>query len=247
MDKKLIVLYVFLSLFVSLGVFAAYSFFSGIEDTEDATAPTYEFTDLSGASRQPEDEQFPGPPNIDVSELRAQNEDFLGWIYIPETYISFPVVKAADNSFYLNHGFNGSYSAYGCPFVDTRTAPESGNMVIHGHNMGNNRTEMFSPLLQYQAQAYAELHETAQLILPGLNEGREEYRLFAVLNFNINNDFDYIRSDFLSDGDRSDYISYLQSHSIFNTNFTPKNETFILSTCNRTYGADNRLLVCFGR
>ena len=106
---------------------------------------------------------------------------------------------------------------------------------------------MFSPLLQYQAQAYAELHETAQLTLPGLNEGKEEYRLFAVLNFNINNDFDYICSDFLSDEDRSDYIAYLQAHSIYTTDFTPENETFILSTCNRTYGADNRLLICFGR
>lgn len=253
MNKKLISLYVLLALFVGLGIFAAYSFLSDVPDTEEETLPPYEFEDISDLTgdqedpEQTEDGQFPGPPSIDADKLRAQNEDFLGWLYIPETYISFPVVKATDNAFYLTHGFNGYESAYGCPFVDTRTSPESGNMVIHGHNMGNNRTEMFSPLLQYQSQAYAELHEAAQLTMPGLNEGREEYRLFAVLNFDINSDFDYIRSDFLSDADRADYISYLQNHSIFSTDFTPEYETFILSTCNRTYGADNRLLICFGR
>lgn len=253
MNKKLITLYVLLALFVGLGIFAAYSFLSDVPDTEEETLPPYEFEDISDLTgdqedpEQTEDGQFPGPPSIDADKLRAQNEDFLGWLYIPETYISFPVVKATDNAFYLTHGFNGYESAYGCPFVDTRTSPESGNMVIHGHNMGNNRTEMFSPLLQYQSQAYAELHEAAQLTMPGLNEGREEYRLFAVLNFDINSDFDYIRSDFLSDADRADYISYLQNHSIFSTDFTPEHETFILSTCNRTYGADNRLLICFGR
>ena len=253
MNKKLITLYVLLALFVGLGIFAAYSFLSDVPDTEEETLPPYEFEDISDLTgdqedpEQTEDGQFPGPPSIDADKLRAQNEDFMGWLYIPETYISFPVVKATDNAFYLTHGFNGYESAYGCPFADTRTSPESGNMVIHGHNMGNNRTEMFSPLLQYQSQAYAELHEAAQLTMPGLNEGREEYRLFAVLNFDINSDFDYIRSDFLSDADRADYISYLQNHSIFSTDFTPEHETFILSTCNRTYGADNRLLICFGR
>lgn len=253
MNKKLIVLYALLALFIGLGIFAAYSFFSNIPEAEEDTDPPYEFADITALpgvqeeAEQDADPSFPGPPIVDADALRAQNEDFLGWLYIPETYISFPVVKATDNAFYLKHGFNGYESAYGCPFVDTRTAPESGNIVIHGHNMGNNRTEMFSPLLQYQAQAYAELHETAQLIMPGLNDGEEEYRLFAVLNFNINTDFDYIRSDFLTDDDRADYISYLQSHSIFRTDFTPENETFILSTCNRTYGADNRLLICFGR
>lgn len=253
MNKKLIILYVLLALFVGLGIFAAYSFLSDVPDAKEETLPPYEFEDISDLTgdqedpEQTEDGQFPGPPSIDADKLRAQNEDFLGWLYIPETYISFPVVKATDNAFYLTHGFNGYESAYGCPFVDTRTSPESGNMVIHGHNMGNNRTEMFSPLLQYQSQAYAELHETAQITMPGLNEGREEYRLFAVLNFDINSDFDYIRSDFLSDEDRTAYISYLQNHSIFSTDFTPEHETFILSTCNRTYGADNRLLICFGR
>lgn len=251
MNKKLVALYILLAFFIGLGIFAAYSFFSAATGDEEVPATPYEFadvTELPGVNEEPgTSEQFPGPPDIDAEALRAQNEDFLGWLYIPETYISFPVVKATDNAFYLKHGFNGYESAYGCPFVDTRTTPDSGNMVIHGHNMGNNRTEMFSPLLQYQAQAYAELHETAQLIMPGLNDGKDEYRLFAVLNFNINTDFDYIRSDFLTDEDRADYISYLQSHSIFNTDFTPENETFILSTCNRTYGADNRLLICFGR
>lgn len=243
MNKRLLVLYALLICFLSLGAYAAYSFFSSLPaDTEEEP---YEFADLSSYVEEPDASD--GLPIIDVDQLRTQNSDYFGWLFIPDTIISFPVVKAQDNSYYLKHGFDGSYSSYGCPFLDTRTSLENRNMVIHGHNMGNNRTEMFSPLLQYQAQEYGELHDTAYLMLPDAEEGTDEYRLFAVLNFDINTEFDYLRSDFLTEEDRTAYISYLKEHSIYTTDFTPEDVTFILSTCNRTYGADNRLLICFGR
>ena len=165
MSKKLMALYILFAFFVGLGIFAAYSFFSDIPAAEEDTAPPYEFADISelpGVREEPEqseDEEpapFPGPPTIDADALRAKNEDFLGWLYIPETYISFPVVKATDNAFYLKHGFNGYESAYGCPFVDTRPGQRQ-----HGHPRSQHGQQPHGDVLSASAVSGAGLCGTA--------------------------------------------------------------------------------------
>ena len=40
---------------------------------------------------------------IDLSALKAVNRDVQGWIDIPGTEISYPVLQGTDNDFYLNH------------------------------------------------------------------------------------------------------------------------------------------------
>ena len=123
MNKKLIALYALLALFIGLGIFAAYSFFSNIPEAEEDTDPPYEFADITALPgvqeevEQDADPSFPGPPIVDADALRAQNEDFLGWLYIPETYISFPVGKATDNGSFFN--FYRRFTGF-CFFDDFR-------------------------------------------------------------------------------------------------------------------------------
>ena len=42
------------------------------------------------------------PIDVDSEKLQDQNPDYLGWIYVPKTDISYPVVKSADNVDYLH-------------------------------------------------------------------------------------------------------------------------------------------------
>jgi len=76
-----------------------------------------------------------------------------------------------------------------------------------------------------------------------------KYELFAVLNFDVNQleEFNYLQPNFDTEDDMTDFVNYLKGHSLYETDFSPERDILILSTCNRYYGYDNRLLVCFGR
>ena len=51
----------------------------------------------------------PGSPldrTIDFDALRAVNEDIIGWIYMPNTRIDYPLVIGEDNDYYISHNAN---------------------------------------------------------------------------------------------------------------------------------------------
>lgn len=228
----------FLLFFLFLGAFAVYLFFVSQEPE-----PEYPYDPPDPSSAE---DPVIGPVAqqliYDFDSLLAQNEDFIAWLHIPGTVISFPVVQGADNDYYLTHDFSGAYSVFGCPFLDTRTPSDGENLVIHGHNMGNNRTELFSTLLYFQDPEYAKEHTTIQLARPGREE--DTYTLFAVANVNVYDpSAQYIRSVFSHPSDRSAFLTSLQSHSLYPSGEIPEGQILILSTCNRTYGADNRLIL----
>ena len=56
-------------------------------------------------------------PEIDFVSLKEINEDVVGWLYLPDTVINYPVVQGEDNSYYLKHLVDGSYNANGSLFV----------------------------------------------------------------------------------------------------------------------------------
>lgn len=58
--------------------------------------------------------------SIDLAALQAVNADVLGWLSIPDTAISYPLVQGADNDYYLAHTWNRSSSAVGAIFMDAR-------------------------------------------------------------------------------------------------------------------------------
>ena len=114
--------------------------------------------------------------------------------------------------------------------------------------MGNNRTEMFSSLLLYQDSAFAAAHNKLYLAFPD-EEGEREYTIFSVMNLDTgNSSFDYILSDFESDEEKGEFLDYLETESLYvpddRTEISRTGQTVILSTCNRVYGQDNRLLIC---
>lgn len=195
----------------------------------------------------PEAEVFVAP--YDTEQMLDINKDFKGWLWIPDTLVNYPVVKGTDNDTYLRRTFLGEYSVYGTPFIDKRSHDTARNTVIHGHNMGAGRTEMFSCLTGYLNQEWAREREYAYYTEPEDMQDNE-YRLFAVLNFNINylEQFNYFQADFETEDDFRAFADYLISRSLYETEFYPQRDILILSTCNRSAGGDdNRLLICFGR
>ena len=80
--------------------------------------------------------------------LFEQNSDCIGWVYIPNTTLDYPVMHTPnDPQKYLRRSFEGKYSFSGVPFLDARCSTESDNLIIYGHNLKNDT--MFSSLGGY--------------------------------------------------------------------------------------------------
>lgn len=89
--------------------------------------------------------------------LYEQNADVFGWLCIDGTAIDYPVMHTPDEpERYLHTDFLGEYSYPGVPFVDAACTPDSDNLLIYGHNMGNG--SMFHCLLEYAKKDYWEEH-----------------------------------------------------------------------------------------
>jgi len=184
--------------------------------------------------------------NAEQKKEYSENIDgCVGYIEIPETIIKLPVMQGKDNEYYLKHNIDGNYDRCGSLFLDYRANNESSNKVIYGHNMGSGRTEMFSKLVDFQNKNYAEKHR--YLNWNDKNGGNNVYKLCAIMNFDINklSEFDYMKPEFTSE-EFNDFKQYVNRNSMFVLDSIEYSDKLItLSTCNRAYGTDNRLIIIF--
>lgn len=92
--------------------------------------------DLTAVQKKYPDVTFPESLNPAFGELYALNQDLVGWIAVPGTALSYPVVQTDNDSFYQNHNFKKATSPYGTPFLSYKNdASELDlNNVIYGKN-----------------------------------------------------------------------------------------------------------------
>ncbi len=86
---------------------------------------------------------------IDFEALEAINPDIVGWIYIPETSIDYPILIGDTDDAYLYRDFEGKTSKYGSIFsyADTNRKLEDTRTILFGHNMKQHI--MFGELKRY--------------------------------------------------------------------------------------------------
>lgn len=266
MKKQLSFLYVLLFLLLAVLCWSLYSLFTtetepeelkGYEDyqkyqenvkiVDTPTTPVCTVPDATDATEPPVYLEF------DPEYLSQINPDFDSWLMLPDTEISFPVVMPEDNFYYLSRGFDREYSVYGCLFFDVLSVPGSDNRVIYGHNIIGTQPFMFSHLVKFQEQAYADEHPLAYLSASP-NCPSEVYQLFAVVNFNLARlaDLDFSQSNFETAEEQEAFVTYLKDLSVIQTDFDPDGKLLILATCNRSFGdnylgSGNRLLICYGQ
>ena len=97
-------------------------------------------------------------PSVNFQQLEMQNPDTVGWVYIEDTNINYPVVQGTDNRHYVSTLFDGSVNQAGSIFMDFRNDPEIKDIhtILYGHNMRNKT--MFADILNYQSQEYYDAH-----------------------------------------------------------------------------------------
>ena len=114
--------------------------------------------------------------DMDFSALRQQNPDVLGWILIPGTRVSYPVVQGTDNSYYLDHTWRGGKNSVGAIFMECRNSSDLSdfNTIVYGHRMRNG--SMFASLKYYESQSYWAQHPCVYITD---DRGSYTYEIFA--------------------------------------------------------------------
>lgn len=180
---------------------------------------------------------------IDLEACLAQNKDFVAWLSIPGTVISYPVVRSDDSAYYLSHLFNGKKSKLGCLFSlkSSDYQQPSQNIAIYGHHLSQSDA-MFSTLIDYKQEAYYAEHSVITL---DSIYGRRNYRIFAVLNMKVS-DWDPAAASFGSGKAFLQFVNRAKRKALYSTGVEVKEDDHILTliTCDRSYGgASGRLIV----
>lgn len=94
-----------------------------------------------------------------VKMLKGLNQDIVGWLEIPDTNISYPVLQGTDNSYYMYHNYKKEKSNDGSLFLDKAYDwnKPSTNLLIYGHN-NRGSEEMFVGLLDYKNEDFYKEH-----------------------------------------------------------------------------------------
>ncbi|MBY4797776.1 class B sortase [Collinsella sp. AGMB00827] len=86
------------------------------------------------------DKEGDGLPQVDFDELSKINPDIVGWIYVPNTVINYPIVKTNDNETYLYRLFDRSGNGSGTIFMDMDNAAPGmmdEQTTVYGHHMND--------------------------------------------------------------------------------------------------------------
>ena len=92
-------------------------------------------------------------------QIHDLNQDFAGWITIPDTKIDYAVMmNMEENEYYLRRDFHKKDSMAGMLFIDNHCdiMTPGTNIIIYGHNM--KAGTMFHDLFKYEEQSFYEAH-----------------------------------------------------------------------------------------
>ena len=176
---------------------------------------------------------------IDLNNVIAHhnaNSDVVGWVRISGTVINYPIMQCDDNSFYVNHSWQGYLSSAGAIFADCRCRIDaSDNTLIYGHNMGNGT--MLHAIKNYKVAEWGWSH-------PYIEVASLSHRyLYRVLSTNViygerGAAFEYWNFIDLNRGSYRNFVSSIRStSSVWYGGDDPQlrdgeNKIFTLQTCN---------------
>ena len=174
---------------------------------------------------------------INIAALRAENEDVLGWIRIPDTRIDYPLLQSEDNDFYLKHTWQKQRNSVGSIFLEHLNRPDltDFNTIVYGHNMRDK--SMFGQLDNYSIEGFWETHPYVYI---AIDSGVYRYEVFAFLQAPVDSVTYSIRPQ--RDDTKQEFIDYSMEHTWIDTGVRPviTDRILTLSTCTgRDYSARN--------
>lgn len=175
---------------------------------------------------------------IDLASLQSINSDSVGWIEIPGTVISYPLVHTDDNIYYLTHTFRREENRSGSIFIETSNSADFKDLhtIIYGHNMKDG--SMFAGLKNYEKESYFTAHP---YIYIDLEDGAHCYQIFSCHEAPVT-DISYTIG-YAADEVYASFLDTLKSSSLYDTGVevSTADSVITLSTC--TSNGKNRFVV----
>lgn len=182
----------------------------------------------TGAADQKEKMAQETEAKMDFAALRAVNSEVQGWLWIPGSAVSYPLLQGTDNAYYLSHTWDGAYSTVGAIFLDAACAPDlsGAHTIIYGHNMRDG--SMFASLLRYRRQSYWASHPSITLVN---DAGMQQYMVFAAYEAAVAGDTYCVT--FADDAEKMDYLRCCLDSSVIQCGLEPdvSAQILTLSTC----------------
>lgn len=205
--------------------------------------PEEEYRELPEAEEREEgtdqeEQQEERLQRISFDELKALNDEIVGWIEIPGTQISYPLMHTGDDAYYLNHTFRGKVNSSGSIFMETLNSPDFSDLhtIIYGHNMKNG--SMFAGLKNYTSPSYLVAHPTVYI---DLEDGTHAYQIFSC--YETSADSDSYTIGFAPDEQYEEFLQTLKSRSAYDTGVEVAVTDSIISLSTCTRNGENRYLI----
>lgn len=167
---------------------------------------------------------------VNFNILKEQNDETVAWIKVNNTNIEYPVVKAKNNDFYLNHNFEKNYNSAGWVFADYKNKfdGKDKNIVIYGHNRKDG--SMFGTLKNVLNDEWYNNDENVKIILNTEDES-SVYDIFSI--YKIEKEDYYIRTEFKNLDEFEKFLNTIKNRSIknFDVDISKEDNILTLSTC----------------
>lgn len=105
------------------------------------------------------------PIQVDFTDLLKINDDIIGWIYMEDTVVNYPILQGENNFYYLDKTYYKKYLASGSIYLDSDNDRDfsDAHSIIYGHNMKNHT--MFGDLSDLRDEKVLAEHPYVDIIL----------------------------------------------------------------------------------
>lgn len=170
--------------------------------------------------------------DIDFAGLRAVNPDVIGWIVVPNTDISYPILQGTDNDYYLKHGPDKADNRAGSIFMDCNCDADFNdrNTIIYGHRM--NSGSMFAQLHKFNEEE-GFLERTPVIYIYLCDGSRRSYKIFSIHEVDAVSDAPAYQIGFNNNDEFMSWEQKMSSESLRTTQEVCgcSDESITLSTC----------------
>lgn len=196
--------------------------------------------ELSAAPFQSAEPEY-SDTEVNYSEKKAINHEYVGHLYFESGLIDQLVVQADDNEKYLDTDFEGNYYSSGNAFMDYRNTLMDENIIIYGHYVYADESRMFSPLHQLDDEAN---YEANKYLYFALEDEVRKYEVADVYDYEMGSEnLEYFHTEYSAD-ELSAYLNHVHEVEFYQTGveITNLDHFLTLQTCVRDRD-DLRLIV----